>query len=280
MGPVPDSNYDWLGELPLPPGSPDLRMGTRGIDEADWLPTDHKTEEELVRRSRLLVEHPQFAQMLPGHEQPLAELLSLVEHDRGSELRIGPVVPEVRSELSNLAVTVPEDVLLMVRNDAHWFLAGGVLLFPDQWKLTDKIGRSLAAIHEPTDAYDELLESKVDHFFDRLAVGRLVQRRNWFIHDEATYFLDGKLGARGLIDAADVANLCIRSERQTLRRLPESDAIVFTVKTQFAPFEQVQARPEVSAQMVEFLQAASPRSLANKAAAGRVGAVIDYLSMG
>lgn len=273
-----DPNYDWLSELPLPPGTPDLRMGTRGIDEADWFIADHKTEEELVRRSRLLIEHPDHAQLLPGHEAALGELVALVETDLGSSLRMGPIVDGVRSELVNLAVTVPEDVLLMVRNDDHWALAGGVLLFPDQWKLMDKIGRSLAAIHAPTEGYDELLEAKVDQFFDRLKPGRMVSRRNWFVHDEPTYFLDGKINNRGLIDAAGAADLWIRSERQTLRRLNDSDAIVFTVKTQFAPLSQLRARAETAAQMVEFIQNASQRSLENKAVAGRVGAVLDYLS--
>ena len=253
-------------------------MGTRGIDEADWLIVDHKTEEELVRRSRLLIEHPDYAQLLPGHGAALAELIALVETDRASTLRMGPRPEGVQSELADLAVTVPEDLLIMVRNDEHWALAGGVLLFPDQWKLPDKIGRSLAAIHGPTDGYDELLGAKVDHFFDRLSAGRLVQRRNWFIHDDPTYFLPGKIDNRGLIDATAAANLWIRSERQTLRRLPDSDAIIFTVKTQFAPFPELRARHDVATQLVNFIENASPRSLANKDVAGRVGAVIEYLS--
>ena len=105
----------------------------------------------------------------------------------------------------------------------------------------------------------------------------MVQRRNWFILDDSAYFFDEKMQNRGIIDAGEVATLWIRSERQTLRRLSETGAIIFTVKTQFAPFPELRGRSDVAARLVDFLKQASPRSLANKDAAGRVGAIIDYL---
>ena len=49
-----DPNYDWLSELPMPPGDPFLRMGTRSIDEADWLLVDHATSSELALRAELI----------------------------------------------------------------------------------------------------------------------------------------------------------------------------------------------------------------------------------
>ena len=273
-----DPNYDWLSELPLPPGDPFLRMGTRGLDEALWLTTDHRTAEELELRSRILREYPEHAQLLTGHDDALAELIDCVVAFRGEPLTIGPVVDGVRSELADLAVTIQEDVLFMVRNDEHWYLAGGVLMFPDQWTLPDKIGRSMAQIHEPTDGYDELLEAKADQFLDRLSPGRVVRRRNWFVHDEPTHFLDRHVDQRAVVNPDEVEGLWLRSERQTLRRLERSDAIVFTVKTQFAPFAEVKARPEVAAELVAFLEQASDRSLDNKDVAGRERAVVAYLT--
>ena len=273
-----DPNYDWLGDLPMPVGDPFLRMGTRGIDSADWLTVDHKTADELVLRRGLLLEHPEHAHLLDGHEDELVELIEQVEAFRESTLADGPSVSGVCAELSNLAVSIQEDVLFMVRNDEHWYLAGGVLLFPDQWTLADKIGRSIAEVHAPTDGYDELLEAKVDHFFDRLSSGRVIGRRNWFIHDSPTHFLSRHIDQQQLVDPADVEGLWIRSERQTLRRLELTGAIIFTVKTQFAPLGEVKTRPAVAAGLAAFLQAASERSLRNKDAAGRQEAVITYLT--
>lgn len=270
-------NYDWLDDLPLPVGDPFLRMGTRGIDEADWLTVDHKTTEELKLRKDLLLQHPEFAQLVDGHDDQLAELIEHVEAFRGP-LAPGPTDSPVRSELANLAVSIQEDVLFMVRNEEHWYLAGGVLLFPDQWALPDKIGLSIADVHGPTNGYDELLAAKVDHFFDRLTVGRVVGRRNWFVHDAPTHFLPSHIDHLPVMNPADVAGLWVRSERQTLRRLERTGAIIFTVKTQFAPFAQVKARPEVASELAAFLEVASERSLRNKDAAGRQEAVITYLT--
>lgn len=241
-----DPNYDWLSELPMPPGDPFLRMGTRSIDEADWLLVDHATSSELALRAELIEAHPEHVQLLAGHEENLAEVLEQVEAFRGAPLETDLSVDGERSGLAALAVTIPEDILLMVRNDEHWYLAGGVLLFPDQWTLPDKIGKSTAHIHEPTDGYHELLESTVDRFLDRLTPGRLFRRRNWFIHDDDTYFLNTHVDQRHLTNPADAATLWIRSERQTLRRLSRTNTIVFTVKTQFTPLSQVKVRPAVA----------------------------------
>lgn len=268
--------YDWLTELPMPLGDPFLRMGTRGADQADWLIVDDETTNELALRNQLIREHSDHAQLLDGHDEQLGELIELVEAFRGA-LNVGPVVDGVKPELASLAVSIQEDILLMVQNEEHWYLAGGVLLFPDQWALSDKIGRSMAQIHAPTDGYDELLEAKADQFLDRLAPGRLVRRRNWFIHDEPAHFLPNHVAQRAFEDPKEAGDLWVRSERQTMRRLERTGAIVFTVKTQFAPFSQVKARPEVAVELTAFLEQASDRSLDNKDAAGRSQAVIDYL---
>lgn len=276
--PNPNPTFDWLSELPMPMGEPFLRMGTRGIDSSEWLRVDDQTDHELMLRADLLAEHPDYAQFLPGNDDALAELVGLVEAHRGETLKDGPVVRGVRTDLAGLAVTIAEDVLVMVRNDQHWFLAGGVLLFPDQWRMTDKIGKSIADIHGPTDGYDELLEAKVDQFFDRLKAGRLVQRRNWFVHDEPRHFLDHRTSHRSFSDPAEAASLWIRSERQTLQRLERSDAIIFTVKTQFAPMTELAERPAVASKMAAFLGQAGDRLLDNKDVSGRTGALLSYLS--
>ena len=272
-----DPAFDWLTDLPLAPGAPDLRMGTRSLDEADWLTVDSYAAAERELRASLLAEHPDHAQLLDGHGDALGELIELVETHRGESLATGPDVDGVPTQLSDLAVSIVEDVLLLAHNEDHGYLAGGVLLFPDQWDLTQKLGLSIADVHGPVAGYGELLEARVDQFFDRLTVGQLVRRRNWFIHDCAEHFLPGHITPKALTEPDDVDSLWLRSERQTLRRLDRSGAIVFTIKTQFAPMGELRARPQVASDMVEFLTLASPRSLANKDVEGRADAVVGYL---
>lgn len=267
-----DPAADWLDDLPLVPGPPDLRMGTRSLDIHHWMPVDDKTTEELALRRALLAEHDGLVRLVPGHEDGVEELMSLAGIHLGRAFE-----PSMSPPLEQLAVSVPDDVLLLWRDHASWRLVGGALLFPNQWTLDEKLGRTVADIHAPVDGYSELLETRVDQFFDRLTAARPVWRRNWFLHDEPTFFRPDRSEHRVVTDSDEAGTLWIRSEWQTLRRLAFSGLIVFTVKTQVASLQQVKARPLASAQMVAFLEAASERTLRNTDTWGRKDAVIAYL---
>lgn len=267
-----DPTADWLDDLPLVPGPPDLRMGTHALDIREWFPVDAHTATELELRRRLLEEDDSLVRLVPGHEDAVEELMALAGIHLGRRL-----APTGVASLEQLAVSVPDDVLLLWRDHAHWRLVGGALLFPNQWTLEEKIGRTVANIHAPVDGYDELLETKVDTFFDKLTAARPAWRRNWFVHDDPTFHLPDRTSHRAISDPEEVASLWIRSEWQTLRRLAFSGRIVFTVKTQVASMDQLAARPLAAAQMVAYLESASERALRNTDTMGRSDAIIEFL---
>lgn len=267
-----DPAADWLDDLPFEPGPPDLRMGTRSLDISTWLPTDSKTEAELQLRRELLAQHEGLVRLVPGHDDAVSELMSV------AGIHLGRAFPPTsRPPLEQLALAVPEDVLLLWRDHEHWRLIGGALLFPNQWTLDEKLGRTVADIHSPVDGYHEILERRVGQFFDRLTVGRPVWRRNWFVHDVPDFHQPVRSDHRPISDPDEVPSLWIRSEWQTLRRLAFSGVIVFTVKTQVASMAQLAARPVAATQMVAYLEAASDRALRNTDTYGRHEAIISYL---
>ena len=270
-----DRRHDWLTELPLTAGPPDLRMGVHPLDVARWLPVDQCTASELELRRQLFVEHHDFVHMESGYDTGLEELLSLVE------IHIGDRLVTDGAPIERLALSVPDDILLMHRDgegeSGEWRLVGGALLFPNHWRLQDKIGQPITAIHSPVEAYDELLAVRVRKFFDRLSPARPVWRRNWFINDNPTFFAPDRSGQLGITDPDQVEGLWVRSEWQTLRKLAFSQMTVFTVKTQVAPMSAVRDRPELAEQLAVFLAQASPRSLDNKHVLGSHEAVIEYL---
>jgi hypothetical protein len=47
----------------------------------------------------------------------------------------------------------------------------------------------------------------------------------------------------------------LRSERQTLRRLPDSGAVLFTIRVQQAPFGVLAHRPEAAARLAARIRA-------------------------
>lgn len=270
-----DRRYDWLGELPLAAGPPDLRMGVHPLDVSDWLPADQNTAKELELRRELFVDHHDFVQMQPGHETALEELLSLVE------IHIGDRLVSDGSPIERLALSVPDDILLMHRapeaDPGDWRLVGGALLFPNHWRLGEKMGQPITEIHAPVDGYDDLLAARVRKFFDRLSPARPVWRRNWFINDDPAFFAPDRSGQLAVDNPEEVEGLWIRSEWQTLRKLAFSGLVVFTVKTQVAPMSELLTRPGIGEQLALFLENASLLSLANKHALGAHEAIIEYL---
>jgi hypothetical protein len=169
---------------------------------------------------------------------------------RGVDLGDRPVAGE--HPLAAAGRTVQEDLCLMVRRDGAWHLDGAVLCFPSMWRLGDKLGRPAAAIHGPVTGYAAELADRVDRFLDRLEVTKPVWRRN--VSLKATHALHLPLageppdpGNRGPVDGSTG---WLRSERQTLRKLPASGAILFTIRTQLAPVTVLRHRPDRARDLV------------------------------
>ena len=52
--------------------------------------------------------------------------------------------------------------------------------------------------------------------------------------------------------------LWLRVERQTLRRLPINQGILFTIRTHIYPLEQIAAMPQVARQLMQAVQSLKP----------------------
>jgi hypothetical protein len=132
------------------------------------------------------------------------------------------------------------------------------------WKLPDKLGSSLADVHGPVPAYADELAARVDRFLDRLRPDRPVWRRNWLIHDSPELHLPAPPPPSDApLEVPD--GLWLRSERQTLRRLPTTGAVLFTIRTQQVPLAvvaDVDAPPTVASGMADAVDAWSPALLA------------------
>jgi hypothetical protein len=136
----------------------------------------------------------------------------------------------------------------MVHHDGAWRLEGAVLCFPSLWLLAEKLGLPTALVHQPVPHYAEELSPKVDRFFDRLPAGRPVWRRNVSVWPALVLWapchdLDPLLWSEGS-PRPGAPPLWIRSERQTLRRLSESGAILFTIRVQTMPIAVLMERPD------------------------------------
>ncbi len=114
-------------------------------------------------------------------------------------------------------------------------------------------------MHEPVPSYAQELSRRVDTLFDRLIPGKLVWRRNVSVWPTLLLWapchtLDPALYAD--IPWSETAPpLWIRSERQTLRRLPDTGAILFTIRVQSMPVAVLGRRPDRARDLASWLRA-------------------------
>ncbi|QXC63213.1 DUF3445 domain-containing protein [Aquihabitans sp. G128] len=284
-GPVPAAVTGapaWLDELALPAeGPPWLAMGLGRIPEPRWLLPDERRDEELAERHRLLAEqHDEVVGCLPGTEAAGAEVLDLVrawEQAHRPDLATVPVHPDGHP-LEVAARRTQEDLVLMVPHGGAHHLDAAVLCFPSHWRLADKLGGSAAAIHGPVPRYADDLVDKVDRFLDRLRPDVLVARRNWSVHDDPALFSpDPPVDPRPATADEVGDRFWLRSERQTLRRLPQTGAVLFTIRVQQVPFHQVAAHRPLAASLAARLAVQPPELTAMNGLAPHRDAVLAWL---
>lgn len=201
--------------VPKVPGNGALRMGLVRLAESEWLWRDF----DRAGRVRTFSAHPESVRTLPGSEAASHEAAALICAD---------------GNLAAAALACWEDLCLLQPDaDGAYRLTAAAVAFPTDWRLDEKMGLPLTAIHAPIHGYSEQLAAGVDHFFATLNAGAIFGRSNWFVvASGALRYLPTDAPAERFAHVnADNAGrtLFIRCERQTLRRLPLSGAVLFTI---------------------------------------------------
>ena len=232
-----------------------LAMGIKALDLADWIEIDERFAPQLAARKQLLdAQRSEVFATLPESGPGQRELLELLldhlpqrfpEHYRRQG---GRIENRTTGEAFALAAwddaplelagrLVQEDLCLMQRGETGYRLVAAVLCFPAHWRLSDKLGRPLEAIHGPVPGFGERLAGPVDRFFHSIQVARPVWRVNWSLVDTPTLFLPPEHRGHPKPVSAERAGeqLWLRVERQTLHRLPRSGDVVFGIHTYVDP---------------------------------------------
>lgn len=153
---------------------------------------------------------------------------------------------------------IQDDFAIMFEKpDGQYYLLAGAILLAGFWRLEDKLGKSLPEIHDDAavPGYRTKLHKGMTNFFTRVQPNAPVQRNNYFIQvdDELGWSSsigpeDGPEGSAGWFTAQQdkaIQHHHFRSERQSLRRLPRSGGVVFTIRTYFVPITEIAEEPFV-----------------------------------
>lgn len=144
--------------------------------------------------------------------------------------------------LEAYAREVAEDICILTptasqQGDQRYTLTAAVLCAPSRWSLHEKLGLDVTAIHGPVPGYDAIA-APTARFFERLRVDDIIERTNWTVLDSPVLFQPDRAQATLAFLVAGAAEapvrldlFWLRLERQTLRKLPDSGAVVFTILT-------------------------------------------------
>ncbi|WP_299482823.1 DUF3445 domain-containing protein [uncultured Roseibium sp.] len=227
-------------------------VGLRPVDEDDWLEPDPFLAEHLNEKERL------FAQDLSAvfraeddTEASQGEVLELVTghlsrfHNAthvfdGDTVSVGQPGIQVDLKTAPFLLTasrlVQEDLVIMRSGPEGYRLVAASLCFPSSWRLSEKIGLTMTGIHNGVpDFNDARMGQVVARLFENLKVGQLLCRFNWSIYPDDKLHHPMPEGIPFDVTSQTFASLFLRVERQTLRRLPESGDILFTIKIHHDP---------------------------------------------
>lgn len=233
-----------------PPGhkrSSGPQLGLRPIAAADWLIDSPERESRLAEKARLMAQCPALVfQALPGTEAAQAEALETLR----AHLRLPSPAVESSAPLDAAAHLVEEDLCLLQPIAGEYRLTAASVASPSYWRLADKIGKELLAIHDPVPALRARIGTRMRQFFHSLPPGRIFMRGNWFIHaSKALFRLPEDLRPPRAGEPFALERLYLRCERQTLRRLPKSGAVLFTIRVDVDPLAALAERPDLAADL-------------------------------
>lgn len=247
-----------------------VTMGLRTIQPDEWIELDNqfpkyhaeKAARITERGSKCVATHPDA---LPAAMELLEELTNYLPNRYPTLFKRTAVgidnlwsgesfniveTPLKEDPMAICARLVQDDLALMIeRPDGQYYLLSGAVLLAGFWRLSDKYGMSLADIHYSGDVphFKEKLETGMTKFFKRLRADTFYTRNNYFIQVDDALAWSWSIGSEDEPTVSwstaekdkPIDNHWFRSERQSLRRLPKTGAVCFTIRTYFLPVTEL-----------------------------------------
>ena len=236
------------------------RLGTFPVDIANWLPSDAETELTINLKKKLLsTRRDEVVGLQPGGDEVAQEAAHLVSQWAGVELATIGIDALVEASLlvaDDLAVLQP---VKSQDGSEKLLLNAAVVCCPSRWMLAEKMGHDMFTVHAPVAKYAEHVGAAVDTYFQRLTVEKPVWRSNWIIQDHPALF-QPQVPSASLVKTPD--ELWIRMERQTLRRLPKTGGILFTIRGYQQPLPEYLSRSKQIAQNIRTMLERLPDDVA------------------
>ncbi len=244
----------WDGSQPL------FRIGLAPLDLNNWIEPDEKLASYLQQKEALIANRRDdvFAAQADTlgaqrevHEMLAAHLLQNIPDfwEPGENgVRVIPagrtVAPDNAYPLLAAARLVQEDLVLLRKKPDGWSVVAGSVCFPSSWRLKDKFGKPMHQVHGPVPDFGAGSRNAemIERIFDNMKPEVPVWRLNWSLYPDGELFHGDEDRERRR--TGELEDIHLRVEHQTLRKLPVSGDILFTIRIHLDPAKLIERHPD------------------------------------
>jgi hypothetical protein len=265
-----------------------LNMGLRSLEPAEWLEGGDDLNSQIEERIELALNAKEVVyQELPGYHSAVQELLSrivenLKEFHMDSYLVSEGLITHNATNKSvsitgsdcllQIASVIGEDLVVLARDEYEWKIVAGAVIFPSRWKLTEKLGKGMDAVHAPVPGYESALAPYMTATFDKISVDRQVWRKNWSLHSTQDLHQPTSIH-----QPANPSDYWWRTERQTLTRSHGGQYLFFTIRNRAEPLAWIKSDPQSAALFAQTLASFAPETIEYKGLVKDHQLIINYL---
>lgn len=220
--------------LPFLSGPLSLHPGLKPIPPETWIWPDTEAH-VLDEKHAVMRDHREavFAQR-PGSEAAVAELAA------AAHAAAGPGKGTWPTTLERAASTVSDDFCVLMRDgDGLWRLEAASVAAPTFWRLEDTIGQPLSGLHAPVPGANPEMVGRIQRMFDAIQPGAVLERFNWNVQPGPERFTPSQAAFKAKADSMPAEGaleaLWLRVERQTITKLPQTGAMVFSIRVAIDP---------------------------------------------
>lgn len=245
--------------------APTFQVGLQAISPREWLiPDDHYVNDMRAKREQFARAPERFYKTLPGSLAAQRELRGMVvshlveDHGELFSLSDGRLIAkadgntwdpqdESAEPLWQLSDFIQEDFVLLEEAGGRPTITAASNAYSSSGRLVASVGRDIHWAHEPVPTLTPTLGSRIDRILQSVHEAAPCARFNWqltplgsifFPHDphaannEALKAVSAQLSKDPSLAPS---LLYMRVERQTLRRLPETRGVAFSIHTYSDP---------------------------------------------
>ena len=268
-----------------------FQIGLRPMGNTPWLDIGVDYQSFMAeKRARMAGQPPLYYRSLPQSHGAQAELRDWVidhlvsQHGAHFAVRDGKlhcaidgishdIAPHGVEPLAALSNMIEEDFILIQTVDGRDMLTAAANAFTTSGRIVASVGQHMPWAHEPVPRLNAQLGPRIDRIIANVKEGAPVERFNWAITPIGSRLFPDDPHAANLRAAEAVAEelsrhpercggtLWLRSERQTLLRLPHTGAIAFSIYSYSDPLDSIADAPESLAAIATLLEAYHPDRL-------------------